>query len=58
MSIEMDINGHRDAAFFGCGFESAAHGPGRFGIELLELQAFFLLRDLFEILIKGHKISI
>jgi hypothetical protein len=51
MSIEMNINRHGDAAFFGCGLQGAAHGPGRFGIELLELEASFLLRDLFEILI-------
>ena len=51
MSVEMDINRYRDATFFGCGLQGAAHGPRRYGIELFELQAFFLLRDLFEILI-------
>ena len=57
MSAEMDINRYSDATFFGCGLQRVAHGPVYFGIELLELQAFFLQRDLFEILINGHEIS-
>jgi hypothetical protein len=42
MAIEMDINGHCDAAFIGCRFESASHGPSGCGIEVFELQVFFL----------------
>ena len=56
--IELDIDSDRDATFFGCGLEGASDGPGHRGIEMLELQAFFLLRDFFEILINGHGISI
>ena len=57
MSAEMDINGHGNAAFFRCRLQRVAHCPGHFGIEFLELQTFFLLRDLLEILINGHEIS-
>ena len=43
--------------FSAAAFRAAAHGPRHFGVELFELQALFLQRDFFEILINGHEIS-
>jgi hypothetical protein len=58
LAIDLDIDGDGDAAFFSGGFERRAQCPGNRGIKIFELQARFLKRDFFEILIYGHELSV
>jgi hypothetical protein len=57
MPVDLDFDGHGDAALFRGVFQAGAESPRQVGIEIFELEALFLQSNLFEIAFNGHDFS-